>query len=177
MNSSKCGCGCDARDVGLFILRVGLGACFIAHGWVKLHYGWMTRHTPESLWHSLGQAVSLVGVNSNFGAWGLAATLTEFCGGIALVFGFLVRPVAFALAVDMIVAIMYHLRMAPPPMNQFGAGWSHPLECGIVFLALLAAGGGTCSMDQKMFCKKPPTNIDNPSSAGPGNPRPPATPL
>ena len=51
---------------------------------------------------------------------------------------------------NMIVAINFHLHSTIPHMNEF-AMWSHALEDGIVFLGLLLAGGGGCSMDAKLF--------------------------
>jgi putative oxidoreductase len=149
MNSTSC--NCSAKDVGLLIIRVGLGACFIAHGAAKIWGGKVMLHNVGAM------GLEHFGFHQHLAVWGLLSALAEAGGGIALVLGFLVRPAAFAMALNMIVAISFHIHAG----QGFSAGWSHPLEDGIVFLGLLLMGAGACSLDAKMFCKNPPafTNV------------------
>ncbi len=152
MNSTSC--SCSAKDVGLLIIRVGLGACFIAHGFPKLLGGRM-------LWHDIGaMGMEHFGFHQHLAIWGLLSVLAEAGGGIALVLGFLVRPAAFVMAINMIMAIMFHLHSTDVHMSSFNA-WSHPLEDGIVFLGLLLMGAGSCSVDAMCLCRKSPPAVGN----------------
>jgi len=47
------------RDVGILILRVGLGVMFIFHGWPKISGG------PQ-VWEAVGGAVSAMGIKFGF---------------------------------------------------------------------------------------------------------------
>lgn len=117
-------------DLGLFVLRLGVGAMFLAHGLPKLMGG------PET-WEKLGGAMAFFGITFWPAAWGLMAALAEFLGGIALMTGFFVRPFAALMLVVMIVALRMHLRLG----HDFNA-WSHAAELGIVFLSLVILGSG-----------------------------------
>ena len=68
------------RNVGLLIIRVGLGVSFVLHGYPKLAGG------PE-LWGKLGGAMGTLGIDFVPTLWGLVAALTEFGGGILVIFG------------------------------------------------------------------------------------------
>jgi len=59
------------REKGLFILRVGIGVCFMSHGYPKLMAG------PET-WTHLGGALSAIGFNFMPTFMGLLAALSEF---------------------------------------------------------------------------------------------------
>lgn len=109
-------------ELGLAILRVVLGVIFIAHGYPKIAGG--VAGTGEFL----GQlGIPLAG----FFAW--VVTLLEVFGGIALVIGFLVTPVALLLSFHMLVGIV--LVHAPNGFYVIGPG-----QGGIEFNLLLIAG-------------------------------------
>jgi putative oxidoreductase len=119
-----------ASDLGLLILRAGYGVMFIGHGWPKLIGG------PEK-WTKLGSAMEALGVTAFPTAFGLAAALAEFGGGVLLVLGLATRSAAVALLATMVVASAMHLRDG----DGFPAT-SHSIEAAIVFLALLWLGPG-----------------------------------
>ncbi len=79
-------------DAALLVLRLVLGAIFIAHGAQKLFGVWGG--------HGLEATVDMMGP-----VLGYLVTIGEFCGGIGLVFGFLSRFSAASLLVIMIGAI------------------------------------------------------------------------
>lgn len=126
-------------DAALALLRVGLGAAFIAHGLPKLAGG-------PPLWTQLGGAMQHLGIAFAPAAWGLAAALAESVGGLALALGLGTRLAATALLATMAVATVLHLAQ-----NEGFAGASHALEDGIAFLAILVAGAGRHSLDHRLF--------------------------
>lgn len=123
------------KNVGLFFIRVGLGAIFVRHGWPKLVNG-----PTEWVW--LGSQMATLGITFLPTFWGLMAALTEFVGGICLVVGFATRFFSLLLSFTMLVAALMH----------YGNGdeWntlSHPLSLCVVFFGLMIAGSGSFAVD------------------------------
>jgi len=108
--------------LGLAILRIVIGVIFVAHGWPKLSGG--VAGTAEFL-GSLAVPFPLMV------AWFLA--ILETVGGLLLVVGYLVVPVAALLAAHMTAGIfLVHL---PNGFFVVGSG-----QNGIEFNLLLVAG-------------------------------------
>ena len=124
------------RDLGLLIIRVGVGIVFIMHGWPKIKGG------PHG-WEQIGKALPVPPAVF----WGFMAALAEFGGGLLLIVGFAVRPVAAVMCFNMLVALSFHLR-SPAPMNSFNA-YSPALEAAVIFLGLIFLGPGKYSVDRE----------------------------
>lgn len=125
------------KDAGLLILRIGVGALFMYHGYPKLFGG------PEK-WHGLGQAMSAVGITFLPTVWGFLAAVSEAVGGLLFLIGFAFRPASLFLMVTMIVAGAMHLK------NGDGLNTaSHAIEMAFVFAGLLFTGPGKYSADGK----------------------------
>jgi putative oxidoreductase len=117
-------------DLGLMILRIGMGIMFIFHGAPKLFGG------PER-WVKIGGAMGNFGIHFFPGFWGFMASITEFGGGIALILGVLFQPMMALLIINMIVAAVSHFAR-----GQGVGGASHAIEACIVFIGLFFIGPG-----------------------------------
>ena len=120
----------DKLDLGLLIIRVGLGIMFITHGAPKIFGG------PD-MWLKIGGAIGNFGIHFWPQFWGLMSGVAEFGGGIALILGVAFKPMMAMLAINMTVAAVSHFAR-----GQGLAGASHAIEDGIVFLGLIFGGAG-----------------------------------
>ncbi len=124
-------------NIGLLIMRVGLGVVFILHGYPKL-FGGVDR------WNRVGEAMANMGIDSYHTVFGFLAGFAEFIGGIFLIFGLFTFPALLLLISTMLVASITHIA------RESGfSGIAHPLSMGIVFVSLLITGPGRYSLDYK----------------------------
>jgi putative oxidoreductase len=123
------------RDHGLFIMRVGVGAAFMVHGWPKISGG------PE-MWERLGGAVGIFGLDFAPVFWGFMAAVSEFVGGMLLALGLFARTASFLLCCTMVVAASSHIA-GGDGFNRY----SHALKLVFVFAGLLFTGAGKFSID------------------------------
>jgi putative oxidoreductase len=126
------------RDMGLLILRIGIGVMFLYHGAPKMFGG------PEN-WTGLGQAMSTFGIHFLPGFWGFMSAFAEFFGGILIILGLFFRPACILLTINLMVATSMHLNR-----GDGLAVASHAIEDGIVFLSLILIGLGKYSLDEKL---------------------------
>ena len=120
------------RDCGILIIRIGIGICFIFHGWPKIHGG------PD-MWRKVGEMAHMPIPT----VMGFIGGLIEFGGGILFATGSFFRYVCVLLALQMAVALFaVHL----PNHDPFGV-YAHPLEDLFVFLGMLFIGPGKFSVD------------------------------
>ncbi len=112
-------------------MRLTLGAIMIAHGWQKI-----AGHL-----HGFMGALSHMGIP----AWmAYLVVAAEFGGGILVVVGFLTRFAAFAILIDMLVAILkVHLHNGLTGQG----GFELPLACATISFALIFFGAGPISID------------------------------
>ena len=130
------------QNLGLTIIRVGIGAMFMFHGFGKITGG------PE-FWAKLGSATQYVGINFAPQFFGFMAAFAEFFGGFFLILGLFFRPACILLLCTMIVAASKHLGT-----GDGLKGASHAIEAAIVFLGLYFMGAGDNSIDQKLKNRK-----------------------
>ncbi|WP_291907315.1 DoxX family membrane protein [Chitinophaga sp. CB10] len=110
------------NKLAFLIFRIGIGVFFAIFGIMKVFGG------PQ-VWEFLGGTMKFVGISFWPVFWGLLATLAELLGGLALISGFFVRPLAIALLFTMIMATI--LKIAG---NAPFAEVSYPLVMVLVTL-------------------------------------------
>jgi len=130
------------RDLGLLILRVGIGIMFLFHGLPKLAGG-------PAFWGQLGMATNFLGIGFAPTFWGFMSAIAESLGGLLLLTGFLFKPACLFLTLNMLVATSMHLGKGDGLM-----GASHAIEAGILFLSLILIGPGRYSLDGRK-CSTP----------------------
>jgi putative oxidoreductase len=118
------------RDLGLLVLRVGIGGMFVGHGLPKLMGG-------PARWTQVGEAMGNLGIDVAPAFWGFAAAVSEFGGGLLLAAGIQFRAACALLLFTMIVASVKHVTGG----DGFGKA-SHAIEAAILFLSLILIGPG-----------------------------------
>lgn len=129
------------QAVGIAIIRVGVGALFIGHGYLKL-----SRGPGEWLW--TGQQMANLGITFFPMFWGLCAVAAELLGGICLTLGLATRFAAAFMAFTMFVAVVHHIKKG----DSYGYT-SFPLSQMFVFLGFVVMGSGKYSLDYFLFFK------------------------
>jgi putative oxidoreductase len=124
---------------GALALRLPIGIIFVAHGAQKL-FGAFGGYGLEGT----GQFMASLGLAPGY-LMALLAGSVEFFGGLALLFGVLVRPASAALAIAMLVAILsVHIGHGLFVANN---GYEFGLALLAAAVALLISGAGRLSVD------------------------------
>lgn len=122
------------QPLALLVMRLVIGAIMVAHGSHKV-FGGLHHHA---------QVVASLGIP----AWlGYVSSFTEFVGGLLLLAGFFTRPAAFAVCIDLAVAIWkvhFHNGLLGSPDHP---GYEFPLAAATIAFALIFFGGGSIAFD------------------------------
>jgi putative oxidoreductase len=122
------------QALALLAMRLTLGVIMIAHGSQKVFGGL----------HQFAQTVHGMGLP----AWlGYVASFTEFLGGLAILVGFFTRAAAFAVCIDLIVAIWkvhWHQGLL---ISGGRMGYEFALSAATIAFALIFFGGGPIAID------------------------------
>lgn len=126
------------RDWGLLFLRIAAGLYLaLDHGWGKIVGG------PEQ-WAGLGGTMAAFGLAFAPTFWGFMSAIAEFFGSLFVAVGFLTRPAAILVVINMLVAAMAHITGA------IDGGPETALLYAIIFLSLFFTGPGRYSVDEQM---------------------------
>ncbi|ABB30436.1 DoxX family protein [Geobacter metallireducens RCH3] len=137
--------GATADSLALLMIRIPLGAIFIAHGSQKL-LGLFGGHGLTATFATFEQKLGIPPILT------LLAIIAEFGGGIGVLCGFLTRLSGFSIAATMAVAI-YKVSW----VNGFflngprGDGIEYNLALLGMALSLVLIGGGAWSVDRYLF--------------------------
>lgn len=126
------------RNIGLLILRIGLGIMFILHGYPKVFGG------PE-VWIEYGEAMGYLGIHFAPMFFGFVAGITEFFGGIFLLFGLFFMPSVIMLFLVMLVATAKLVAVGEDFIMI-----AHTIELAVIFLSLVFIGPGRYSLDKRL---------------------------
>jgi putative oxidoreductase len=136
-------------DHFLTFLRAVLGFVFFAHGAQKA-LGWFGGSGFDQTMKTFTQGL---GIPAPFA---VLAIMAEFLGGIGLLIGLLSRVAAFAIAANMIVAVLLvHARnglFMNWAGNKPGEGFEYHLLAFSMALFVVARGAGAWSLDRVLEC-------------------------
>lgn len=119
----------------VLILRIALGAIFIAHGWPKLRDLKQTAKNFDAMGFRPGRLS------------GTITALLEFFGGLLILVGLAVGPISALFIIEFVVIIIWRLAKKMP----FVGGWEFDLLILAGVIALFALGGGAYSLDRILF--------------------------
>lgn len=128
---------------GPLLLRLGLGAIFVAHAWGKIF------------------VFGLDGTASFFAAHGLPSwaalpvILIELLGGVGLMLGVATRIVALALVPVMLGALVPHIGNGWMFTNP-GGGWEYVAFLIVALLAQASLGSGAYALTPRLRKQAPP---------------------
>ena len=125
-------------SIGLFIIRVVVGALFVGHGTQKL-FGWFGGHGPEGT----GRFFAQIGYKPGKQMARLAG-MTEAGSGALLMLGFLTPLAAAGIVGVMVGTLPVH---APKGLWNTNGGFELPLVFATSVAALAYAGPGNYSID------------------------------
>lgn len=122
------------QPLALLVMRLSVGAIMTAHGYHKVFGGL----------HNFAHMVGGMGLP----AWlGYVSAYTELLGGLLILAGFFTRPAAFAVCINLAVAIWkVHLHnglMGAPDRP----GYEFPLAVATLAFALIFFGAGPIALD------------------------------
>ena len=119
------------QPLALLVMRLALGAVMLGHGYPKV-FGGLHHHA---------EFVASLGLP----AWtAYLSSFTEFFGGILILLGLFTRVAAFAICIDLLVAIAkvhFHNGL----MGK--GGYEFPLALAALAFALIFFGAGPIAMD------------------------------
>ena len=119
------------QPLALLVLRATLGVIMVVHGYHKV-FGGLHHHA---------QMVAGLGLP----AWlGYVSSFTELLGGLLIIVGFFTRAAAFAICIDLVVAIWkvhWHNGLTGDH------GYEFPLAVATLAFALIFFGSGPISLD------------------------------
>lgn len=122
------------QPLALLVMRLALGAIMIAHGYQKVFH---------ELTH-FAHAVGSMGLPS----WlGYVAAFTELLGGVLIFVGFFTRAAAFAVCINLCVALWkvhLHNGLMGSPDHP---GYEFPLAAATLAFALICFGAGPIAID------------------------------
>jgi len=126
-----------SKNLGLLILRLGIGIMLILHGFPKIQGG-------PSMWQHLGRMMNVFGIDFALKFWGFIIAFSEFFGGICIILGLFFRLFCVLLSLVMVTAIFVLLDNGKSILEA-----SEAIQMAIVFFSLLIIGPGRFSYTRR----------------------------
>lgn len=123
---------------GYAIIRFAAGAVVVYHGYAKL-FGGFAEPVAKNVLTPLGFSPPL--------AWAYFLGILECFGGISLALGFLTRPIALMLTVELVI-VTYWLSGNGYFFTSPRGGWEFPLLLTLLYAGIFFHGAGRCSIDR-----------------------------
>ena len=122
-------------SIALLLVRLVMGIALVSHGWGKIQtpFGWMGPDAPVP------------------GLLQFLAALSEFGGGLALLFGLLTSLAMTGLVCTMAVAVHMHAVIKGDP---FVGGYELALIYFTLAVMFIIVGPGKFALDNKLFGNK-----------------------
>ena len=131
----------EMQPWGALLLRLVLGAAMVFHGYGKVIPAHGLHASPLSAMDQYSRYVASLGIPP----WlGYVSALTEFLGGILLILGLLVRPAAFMIAINMLVALF------AVNLHKGYSGSEYTLALIAIAFMLLFYGAGALAIDRRL---------------------------
>jgi len=121
------------QDVGIAVLRITMGAMFVAHGLLKL----LVFTLPGTV--GFFESVGLPGVLA------YAVVLAEIGGGLLLILGWRTREISVVLLPILLGATWVHRENGWVFSNPNG-GWEYPIFLAAALVALVFLGSGALAL-------------------------------
>lgn len=138
--------------LGPLVLRLGLGAVFVAHA-----------HAKAALFTFPGTAAFFAA--HGFPGWAAYPVFAlELLGGLALLAGLQTRWVALSLVPVMLGALVPHADKGWMFTGE-GGGWEYPAFLVVALLAQVCLGGGAYALDAALSRRTAPSPIGAPLHA------------
>lgn len=145
----------------LLIVRVGVGAIMVLHGWNR--------------WQGQGQGPQRqIDYLTQFGTpypavagWG--AIIFELVGGVFLIAGALTPLIGLGILLQQVLTIAYtnwyrHANLLNPD-GSYAGGYEYNVALGLLGLLLMGFGAGSVSVDRLIRRKPNRADTDNPAAA------------
>src|SRR5258708_29687888 len=142
-----------ALDLALLVIRVVLGITFILHGSQKL-FGWFGGGGIQGTADMMGKLGTAPAHHVPL-AW--LSGLSEFGGGLLVLFGFL-TPLGAALIIGVMLTAIATVHAKNGFFNTKG-GYEFPLHVIAESVALILAGAGAASIDHLLGIAVPLTQL------------------
>jgi putative oxidoreductase len=126
---------------GIFLLRVVLGLAMLTHGYPKIFPGGLFHTNIAAALDHSAHAAAILGLPHWFGT---LSALTEFFGGLLLIFGLLTRFAAFLVTVDLLTFLIFS------DIHHGYTGSEYHLALTAIAFLLLLTGPGKAALDRKL---------------------------
>ena len=130
----------SVQPYGYPIIRFAAGVVFMYHGYAKLFHGFagvVAAHVLTPMGFPIPTVLAYF------------LGILELFGGAALAIGLFTRPIALLFAIEMIFVVKWHYPNGYFFTSAHG-GYEFPLLMLLVYIGILFAGSGRCSIDRSI---------------------------